>query len=145
MGFPLEVRFAQCPIEPIASPFTRCGLISTVFAFRPHREGEIALTGVSGFSRLVERLKPRGIMCYSSSLTDCLAHLYYARMHAIPCVLGVHQSYGARNWDRWKRRPSAAALSRVCGIRCVSHDAAQGFMEAFEDAAARPDTDGDPQ
>jgi glycosyltransferase involved in cell wall biosynthesis len=90
------------------------------------------LLGVLGFSRWIERLKPRGIVYYSSSLTDCLAHLYYARRYPIPCALSVHQSYAARNWDRWQRRHITAALSRVCGIRCVSHDAAQGFMEAFE-------------
>jgi hypothetical protein len=125
-GLPLgsELRFAQYPIESIASPVTRYGLISTVFASRPHRESGCSYASL-GVVPIGRALKPRAIVCYSSSLTGCLAQLYYARMHAIPCVLSVHWSYGARNWHRWPRRPIATALSRACAIRCVSHDAAQ--------------------
>jgi hypothetical protein len=56
--FPLEVswRFAQWPTEQIASQFTRCGLISTVLTFRPHREGgcSYASLGIVPIGRAIE-------------------------------------------------------------------------------------------
>jgi glycosyltransferase involved in cell wall biosynthesis len=83
------------------------------------------------FNRLIALVRPAGVLCYSSSLTDCLAHLYYASSHGLPSVLTVHQVYAGRHWDQWQRRQLMRGFSRLLGIQCVSRAAAEGFMEAF--------------
>ncbi|MBM3777375.1 MAG: glycosyltransferase family 4 protein [Acidimicrobiia bacterium] len=102
--------------------------------------------GRPGFSRLMARYRPTGLVCYSSSLADCLAHLWHASRHDVPRVLSVHSTYAGHGfehdgrgigleppprWDAWQRRHLRQAFAGLRGIRAVSDASAAGFLQAF--------------
>lgn len=91
------------------------------------------LWGRRAFTKLMTQHAPDGIICYSSSRADCLAHLSYAKPYEIPAILSVHQVYGPKPLDPWLKKHIREALSSVRGLHCVSRDAAQGFMQTFGD------------
>ncbi len=125
------MRFAQYPIESIGSPFTRYGVISTVLASRPHRESDCscASLGVVPIGRAIEAAGHHVLLIVAHRLPRA-SRLRPAACH--PVCPRIRQSDGARNWHRWRRRPIAAALSRACAIRCVSHGAAQATARGRE-------------
>lgn len=89
--------------------------------------------GRRGFSRLIARHQPGGLLCYASSLTDCLAHLSYGSRYNMPRVLSVHSTYEPHQWDPWQRRLLKQAFAGLAGLRCLSYDCAAAFLRPYGD------------